>query len=183
MNNISFQGRTNLVFDNIIYDKLLNNRTKYHFTNINKKSIHEYKINSGRHFIFDPNEIKEPVIILINEKGGIFIKNPIDNLTKLLDKIDELKANTTTKLTSWIIGGQKNTQTTNKVNTLAEILCDRPDIDTSIIAGEKTVAPNITFYSKLDKFKLTLGLPPQKENFENVLEDCFDIVELNNVSI
>ena len=61
-------------------------------------------------------------------------------IDEIAGKVEELKSAAKGKLTAWIIGGEsvKNPngeKTVEAVNKVADIICDRPDIDTSILAG------------------------------------------------
>ncbi len=182
MNNISFSGKTNIIFDNKIYDRLVSNPAKRHITNVTNSLNQDYRISLRRTVLCDPNLLEGPSVILANENVGTFFNNAVFKMSEILNYIDELKKSSIDKLTAWIIGGQNSAQTTKNVNLLADILCDRPDIDASILAGQKQVVPNITLRPTSEKFNIILGLP-KKENLEGVLDDCFEIVELNNTVI
>ena len=102
-------------------------------------------------------------------------------------QIDELQKNAKEKLTAWIIGGsnyrQDNGKTIKAVNELGEVLCDRPDIDTSILAGPRfKTADGIGIQGNVGEttIVLTKGKNTDIKSPED-LEDFFDIVELNNV--
>ena len=102
-------------------------------------------------------------------------------------KIEDLQKNTTEKLTAWIIGGsnykEDNGKTIKAVNELGEVLCDRTDIDTSILAGPRfKTADGIGIQGNVGETNiiLTKGKNTDVTTPED-LEDFFDIVELNNV--
>lgn len=181
MNNISFQGRTNIKFNNQIFDTIKNTRKSNSYTNLNSSDIN-YKIINGRFITFDPNEVDKTSVLLINEKGGRFFHNAQERMLEITENIEKLKTSAKDKLTAWIIGGRSGEQTTKEVNALAEILCDRVDIDTSIIAGQKAVVPNFTLHKTLDKFEMNISLPINNVDkpIDKSLESYFDIVELNN---
>jgi hypothetical protein len=61
-------------------------------------------------------------------------------------------------------------------------LCDREDIDTSIIAGVKSIAPSMTFHQTSGRFDMTVNKPIMG-NLEDNFEKYFDIVELNNTKL
>ncbi len=182
MNNISFQGKTNLLFDSKIYDTLTTRQVRKSSTNLNISPGKDYKIHRARFSTLNPNEVNDISVLLLNEKGGMFFHCAENKIANIIDLIEKLKETAKGKLTAWIIGGHSGEQTTRKVNSLAEVLCDRPDIDTSIIAGQKSVAPNITLYPTAEKLDVTVGLKNPK-NADIDLENYFDIVELNNTSI
>lgn len=184
MNNISFQGRTNITFDKSLYNQLINNSKRQRYTNLNICKSNICNINNCKNITYDPNEKLHPGVLLIHEKGGKFFHDAQNQIDEIIDCIKDFQMIAKRNLTAWIIGGIRNEKTTRDVNKLAEILCDRTDIDTSIIAGQKTIAPNITIYSRLDELQLNIGSPAPKksENVENYLEKYFDIVELNNTS-
>lgn len=183
MNNISFQGKTNLIFDNTIYDKALAKRVNNGITYLNLRPKQNCKIFNGRYTALDLNETPEVAVLLIKEKGGIFFHNAKTKIMDILDCIDKMKASTKENLTAWIIGGKNNSQTTRDITSLAEVLCDRADIDTSIIAGKKQkLVPNITIHPTCEKLDISFSLP-DKTKLSTDLENYFDIVELNNTAI
>lgn len=185
MNNISFQGRTNLIFDNKIYDraiaKLYNHRTTY----LNHRPTDNCRIFRGKYSALDVNETQDVGVLLLgNKKDGIFFHNASEKILDILENIKKMQKNATENLTAWIIGGKNNSQTTQEVNKLAEILCDRPDIDTSIIAGKKQrLVPNITFYPAASKFDMSFSMPISRTQISKDLENYYEIVELNNAVI
>ena len=86
-------------------------------------------------------------------------------------------------MTAWIIGGnpiqsQRGTLMVETLNKIANILCDKPNIDTSILAGSKNIQENLVILPHRNDFELIL----EKEKGTK-LEDIFDIVELNNTDI
>lgn len=175
MNNISFQGKTNVIFNDSLYEQVINRQTRGGVTNLNLSVSKNYKIHNARRTTYNPNEVAEPGVLLLNEKGGMFFHDAESKIYEIFDLIEHLKNTAKNKLTAWIIGGYSNEQTIRKVNALAEVLCDRTDIDTSIIAGQKSIAPNLTIYPTTEKLDITIGLPKKDD-----LENYFDIVELNN---
>lgn len=180
MNNISFQGRTNITFNDKIYDKVMSKQTRSSFTNLNLSLGKNTKLHNARTITYDPNDAVTPAVLLINEKGGVFFHNAQDKIMKILEQIEVLKSDAKEKLTAWIIGGYNNDKTAKSVNTLAEVLCDRPDIDTSILAGQKSAVPNLTFHATTEKLDMTIGLHPNA--VEQDLDDFFSIIELNNTN-
>lgn len=179
MNNISFQGKTNVIFNNSLYDKVVTRQTGGVFTDLNLSISKNYKIHNARRTAYNPNETTEPAVLLLNEKGGVFFHNAEYKIPEIFKHIEKLKTTAKNKLTAWIIGGKCGEETTRKVNTIAEVLCDRPDIDTSIIAGQKSTAPNLTIYPTTEKLDITIDLP-KKEGCIDDLENYFEIFELNN---
>ncbi len=175
MNNISFQGKTNVIFNDSLYEQVINRQTRGGVTNLNLSISKNYKIHNARRTAYNPNESTEPAVLILNEKGGVFFHDAESKISEIFEYIQKLQTTAKDKLTAWIIGGQGGEQTTRKVNTIAEVLCDRPDIDTSIIAGQKSIAPNLTIYPTTEKLDITIGLPKKDD-----LENYFDIVELNN---
>jgi len=181
MNNISFQGRTNISFNDKTYEEIIAKLPRANFTNLNLSLGKTTKIHNAKTIIYDPNEAATPAVLLINEKDGIFFHNAQDKIRKILEKIEILKSNAKDKLTAWIIGGYNNNTTYKSVDTLAEVLCDRPDIDTSILAAQKSACPNLTFYHTTKKLDMTIGMHPNTVGQD--LEDIFNIIELNNTNI
>lgn len=185
MNNISFQGKTNLKFNTSIYNKVLSQKTGIALTNLNITNSSKCKIHNARIITYDPNENAATGVLLLNEKKGMFFHNAEGKINEIIEYVTELQQTARNKLTAWIIGGYRSEKTTNDINKLAEVLCDRGDIDTSIIAGQNSIAPNITLHHTVERLEVNLGIPAPKkgENVENYLENYFDVVELNNTSI
>ena len=74
------------------------------------------------------------------------------------------------------------------VNKIADLICDRPDIDTSILAGSKSGEDKIVLHTAKDRLDITLDKilnfnPKNQKNVEEDLEKYFDIVELNNTEL
>lgn len=184
MNNVSFQGKTQLIFNNSIYDKATTRSTCGAFTDLDKCISDTCKLRNTRWIACNPNEMASTGVMLFNEKGGMFFRNAQNKLEQIMNCIENLKDNAKNKLTAWIIGGQRGENTERTVGNLAEILCDRPDIDTSIIAGQKSISPNITFHPLADKLELSIGMSAKSpDELESALTKYYDIVELNNTSV
>ena len=105
-------------------------------------------------------------------------------LLSLEDKIDALKKISNKKLTAWIIGGKANDNKTVKaVNDVADLLCDRADIDASILVGTKnSKADSLVLYAKVGDTDVVFPKLDGVKKTED-LENAFDIVELNNVDV
>lgn len=184
MNNVSFQGKTQLIFNNSIYDKATTRCISGAFTNLDKCTGDTCKLYNTRWIACNPNEMASTGVMLFNEKGGMFFRNAQNKLDDIMECIDKLKTSAKNKLTAWIIGGPRGESTERSVGSLAEILCDRPDIDTSIIAGQKSISPNITFHPLANKLEMSLAMSAKSESeVENALTKYYDIVELNNTSV
>jgi hypothetical protein len=181
MNNISFQGTTHIKYDKT-FDRLLTRQTRGAYTNFNLSIGNNYKVHNGRFCTYDPNESPDVSVLLLNEKGGTFFHNAESKISEICKHIDELKKNTKEKLTAWIIGGYSGPNTTTRVNKISNVLCDRDDIDTSIIAGVKPLAPSMTFHQTTGRLDMTVN-KPIKGNLEDSFENYFDIVELNNTKV
>lgn len=185
MNNISFQGRTNLIFDNKIYDRAIAKRHNYASIDLNRRPTDNCRIFRSKYSALDVNETQDVGVLLLGDKkDGIFFQNASEKILDILDSIKEMQKNATENLTAWIIGGKNNSQTTQEVNTLAEILCDRADIDASIIAGKKQqLVPNMTFHPVAGKLDMSFSMPLAKTQISKDLENYYEIVELNNTTI
>jgi hypothetical protein len=180
MNNISFTGITHVKYDSAFEERLRRKRARGSAVlSLNLGTNKRHKIYNGKWTTLDPNEAKSVSVLLINKKGGEFYHNATSKMVDIVNEIDRLKTATQEKLTAWIIGGQNTSATTKDINEISEVLCDREDIDTSIIAGIKTVAPKMTFHPTMDRFDLTVNKPIQGD-LTNEFGKYFDIVELNN---
>ena len=69
-----------------------------------------------------------------------------------------------------------NGKTISAVNKFAEVLCDKPDIDTSILAGMEKAREDIVIHTRKGITELTFAKKPDAD-----LENHFNIVELNNI--
>ena len=186
MNNVSFQGHTNLVLDPDVYDKACRiTRGVYRHLSYNTNS----KLANGKIYT-SKADAQNIAVILRNEKDGIIKFVPVKGrIQKLIDeiaqKVNELKEMAKENLTAWIIGGENiespnGAKTIETLNKIADIICDRPDIDASILAGSKTGEDRIVLHTLNNKLELTLD---KKTNKTPNLEDYFDIVELNNIDL
>lgn len=183
MQNINFTGHSNLILNSKNFETLVQKAQNSHRSlKINNKC----SLNNGNIFTTISNSDNLVLIVKSDKKG--FVKHvptfgKVEKLMKeIFEKIEDLKSESKNKLTAWIIGGDsidkpKGTGTIKQVNQLAEIICDRPDIDTSIIAGSKNGAERIAIHPLIDNLNITVESPNKP------LEELFDIVELNNTDI
>ena len=193
-NNISFQGHSYLVLNPKAYDKA-REITSGAYRHL--RTDNNCKLTNGKIFTSEA-DAQNLAVIVRNEKDGILkfvptkgeIQQMLDDISK---KVEELKATAKGKLTAWIIGGEgikspNGEKTIDTLNKVANIICDRPDIDTSILAGSLKGEDKIVLHTKnnfleiiLDKF-FNLKSGKTKPD-ETDLGKYFDIVELNNTDI
>ena len=194
MNNISFQGRSSLIFNPKAYDKAIVITTgAYRHLGVNNKR----KLTNGKVLTAEA-DAQNLAVIVRNERDGITKHIPLNGrieqtIDEIARKVEELKAAAKGKLTAWIIGGESvkspnGEKTVEAVNKVADIICDKPDIDTSILAGSLKGDDKIVIHTKnnfleiiLDK-DLKLNSKNQKPEAAD-LEKYFDIVELNNTDL
>lgn len=186
MNNISFQGHSSLIINPKAYDKarITTSNAYRHLT-----ASSNCKLTNGKVFT-SKADAQHIAVIVRNEKDGIIKFVPVKGrIQKLIDeiaqKVNELKEMAKENLTAWIIGGENiespnGAKTIETLNKIADIICDRPDIDASILAGSKTGEDRIVLHTLNNKLELTLD---KKTNKTPNLEDYFDIVELNNIDL
>ena len=189
MSNVSFQGRSNLFISGEIYDQFVQKSQNTRRVITKTRVDNTLSINKPFLTLPEPDDI---IVIIRNRRNGFMKKFPVlTKIEKIADdicrQIDELQKNAKEKLTAWIIGGsnyrQDNGKTIKAVNELGEVLCDRPDIDTSILAGPRfKTADGIGIQGNVGEttIVLTKGKNTDIKSPED-LEDFFDIVELNNV--
>jgi hypothetical protein len=131
-----------------------------------------------------------PIIVLLRgDSEGIIQRYSSGRKThellyELEEKVNQLKATTQEKLTAWIIGGKPNdAKTTITTNKIADVICDRPDIDTSILVGDK-INTTGRIYIRGNSQGTEIIFPELKgiKSPEDV-EDVFDITEFNNTQI
>lgn len=194
MNNISFQGRSTLVLNPKAYDKAreLTSGAYRHLRMDNNCRLINGKIYTSK------ADAQNLAVIVRNEKDGILkfvptkgeIQQVLDEISK---KVDTLKAASKGKLTAWIIGGEaikspNGRKTVDAVNKIADIICDRPDIDTSILAGSLKGEEKIVLHTRTNLLEIILdkfvnGKTPKSKLDEKDLSKYFDIVELNNTDV
>lgn len=194
MNNISFQGRSTLVLNPKAYDKAreLTSGAYRHLRMDNNCRLINGKIFTSK------ADAQNLAVIVRNEKDGILkfvptkgeIQQVLDDISK---KVDTLKAASKGKLTAWIIGGEaikspNGGKTVDAVNKIADIICDRPDIDTSILAGSLKGEEKIVLHTRTNLLEIILdkfvnGKTPKSKLDEKDLSKYFDIVELNNTDV
>ncbi len=194
MNNISFQGRSTLVLNPKAYDKAreLTSGAYRHLRMDNNCRLINGKIFTSK------ADAQNLAVIVRNEKDGILkfvptkgeIQQVLDEISK---KVDTLKAASKGKLTAWIIGGEaikspNGGKTVDAVNKIADIICDRPDIDTSILAGSLKGEEKIVLHTRTNLLEIILdkfvnGETPKSKLDEKDLSKYFDIVELNNTDV
>ncbi len=194
MNNISFQGRSTLVLNPKAYDKAreLTSGAYRHLRMDNNCRLINGKIYTSK------ADAQNLAVIVRNEKDGILkfvptkgeIQQVLDEISK---KVDTLKAASKGKLTAWIIGGEaikspNGGKTVDAVNKIADIICDRPDIDTSILAGSLKGEEKIVLHTRTNLLEIILdkfvnGKMPKSKLDEKDLSKYFDIVELNNTDV
>ena len=193
MNNISFNGRTTLILNPKAYDEA---RTITSSTYRHLKSRNHCNLSNGKIYT-SKADAQNLAVIIRNEKDGVIKHIPVNGkiqvfVDEISQKIEELKKMSRGKLTAWIIGGeniksQNGGKTIETVNKLADVICDRPDIDTSILAGSINGEDKIVVHTKNNKLELILDkeiLPgAQKDATSSDLEKYFDIVELNNTEL
>lgn len=181
MNNVSFQGRTNILFSPDAYDKVsrVTNATYRHLTPGNKCNLTNGKVYTSS------VDVENLMVIVRNEETGFLKHVPVaDKVQKFIDdialRIEDLKSNAKEKLTAWIIGGNDyaydNGKTILTVNKLAEVVCDKPDIDASILSGMQKAREDIVIHTRKGITELTFAKKPSTD-----LENHFNIVELNNI--
>lgn len=194
MNNISFQGHSSLILNPKAYDKAIITTTgAYRHLGVNNKC----KLTNGKVFTSQA-DAQNLAVIVRNERDGIIKHIPLNGkiqqtIDEIAGKVEELKSAAKGKLTAWIIGGEsvKNPngeKTVEAVNKVADIICDRPDIDTSILAGSLKGDDKIVIHTKNNFFEIILDKalknnPKTKKPEIADLEKYFDIVEINNTDL
>lgn len=185
INNISFQGRSIIEFNPEKYKQLASkNYTKC------TRTLKSTSKNSLTNWLsYSANLDASNLIVMVRDQNKGFVKFvPTQNPnTKIIEEIaiqtEELLKKAKTKLTAWIIGGDNikganGTKTLETLDNIANEICDRPDIDTSILVGIQKAQENIVVHPLEDLLKISIERPKNTN-----LEDVFDIVELNNTTI
>ena len=184
MQNISFQGRSNLVFSNARFNELAQCVT----TERRKCSFATNQFLTKRTFGVDMETM--PVIVFVRgDNEGIIQRyssgRKVDELLyELEEKVNQLKSTAKEKLTAWIIGGKPNdAKTTITTNKIAEVICDRPDVDTSILVGD-SINTTERIYIRGNAQGTEIIFPELKGiKSSSDVENIFDITEFNNTQI
>ena len=195
MNNISFQGHSTLILSPKKYDAASEAATRIG-RHLSEKS--KCRLSNGKIFTSEADASKLAVLVR-NEKDGILKHISIndtnieDTLNNIAKSIDTLKQKAKGKLTAWIIGGDaidgiNGDRTVKTLNKAADVLCDRPDIDTSILVGSKSGDDRIFLHTFNGELEVGLDKNPKplhnmKAPIEEKMEKYFDIVELNNTDV
>ncbi len=191
MNNISFQGRTEFIINPGI-SRIIDKASQSSIAKLDKYSNSRIFLRRAAAIKTDPEHL---TVIMKNEKNGFVKYVPLkDDIEEILydihTKIETLKKSAQKdNLTAWILGGtkvreEKGNRIIKVLNEIADILCDKKDIDTSILVGSNTGEETYLIRSGVKQLKLSLDkkLKP-KANLEENLEDIFDIVELNKTNL
>lgn len=193
MNNISFQGRTLLYANSQKFKEIVNSPEVQRRTI--KSTAKTNIINKWKAYQLQLSP-ENLLVVLNSEKGGCVTHVPTNNrneeiLSELCDKIDEFTKKAKSKITAWIIGGDtvngaNGTKTIQTLDDIADIVCDKPNIDASILVGAKKGQENCTLYTRNNEIEITLDKPIKLDKNvspEENLEQIFDITELNNTEL
>lgn len=188
MNEISFQGKTTLLFKPIDLDSLP--KSVYRDLTIGNK----YRLENWKKFSANANT-NSLAVILRNEKDGVLkYVSTISNTEKILDEITaaikHLQKSAKDNLTAWIIGGhsiskgESGANTVKTLNKVADTIEKNDNIDLSILAGSKEGVDNLFIHTLSNNMELTLDKNINTKNpLNEELEKHFDIVELSNVNL
>lgn len=194
MNNVSFQGRTTLFISPERCEEVFK---KAHLAGRNLSSKNRYHLTNGATYTATANATNIIVTVGGNNTGILkhipVIKDAEEAISELVDAIYALRNKVKGKLTAWIIGGDRcngmhGEKTIQRLNKLAEELCDKPDIDTSILVGSKAGEDKFFVHPIAGKVEIGLNKNPKAIKDPNLsseekLENFFDIVELNNTTL
>ena len=191
MDKISFQGLTNFSVSPTAFRKV-ENITRFKYTNLQKGT--NCRLSRGKvcSIETDPQNL---TLIIRNDKDGFykyipFIGNNEHIMADILKGIEELKKTASNEpLTAWIVGGTKldgrqGQRVTATLEKVADVVCDRPDIDTSILVGSHTGEEVFTLNSYANHLKMALDKRIDPNNdVQAELEKIFDIVDLNKTNL
>ena len=192
MNNISFQGATNFTISPTAYDKVAET-TRKAYTNL--KKTNNCQLQGHKICALDTDPEYLTVIVRNDSNKGIFRYIPIKHniqpfIEDLSSQVDSLKASAKGKsLTAWVLGGtrlngEKGHLITNVLDKIAELICEKPNIDTSILVGSTTGEEKYILRAGTPEFRLSLDKKVNPDNnLESELGRIFDIVELNNTEL
>lgn len=192
-NNISFQGKSILYANPKKFKELVNTADVQRRTirsNAKTNVINKWKPYQLQ---LSPDNL---LVVLNSDKGGCVTHVPINRrsdeiLSGLCDKVEEFAKKTKNKLTAWIIGGDSvnganGTRTIETLDDIADIVCDKPNIDASILVGAKKGQENFAVNARNNEIEITLDKAIKLDKNttpEENLEQIFDIAELNNTEL
>ena len=191
MDKISFQGLTNFSVSPTAFRKV-EDITRFKYTNLQKGSNCRLCRGKVCSIETDPQNL---TLIVRNDKDGFykyipFIGNNERIMADILKGIEELKRTAANEpLTAWIVGGTKldgrqGQRVTATLEKVADVVCDRPDIDTSILVGSHTGEEVFTLNSYTNHLKMSLDKKINPNNdVQTELEKIFDIVDLNKTNL
>jgi hypothetical protein len=192
MNNISFQGKTDFIVSPNAYNRVAA-KTRQTYKNFLKTHNSKLYNNQVCTIKTDPENI---TVIMRNEKDSFFKYVPINEegqqniLEELAVSAEKLENSAKKdKVTAWIVGGTKidgkhGNKVVETLNRIAELICDKANIDTSILVGSKTGEEMFVLRPQVKQLRFALDKKINPKNSLNTeLENIFDVVELNNTSL
>ena len=190
MDKISFQGLTHFAIDANKYKKLrVAAESSCHRIRKDSKA----KVHKNQYWNLETSP-KNITVLGKNNFEGFQIHIPIKNniekyLLELTKKVEKLKSSAKGEsLTMWLIGGTKirsagGDTTVKTLNKIADITCDKPDIDASILVGSHTGEEKFIVHPVKNILNLIYNKNVKSKNTEAELRNIFDIVELNNIKL
>jgi len=191
MNSINFTGKTNFCISPTAYGKV-EETTRKAYTNLKNGSNCKLSNHKICALETNPNFL---TVIVRNNNDGFFkyiplIGNIQRNLGDLSKNIIRLKSSTSKEpLTAWILGGTRfDSKIGNNVsatlNKIADMICEKPDIDTSILVGSYTGKEKFILRTNTKEFKIALDKSINPQNDLSLeLEKIFDVVDLQNTKL
>lgn len=192
MDGINFCGKTQLILNENLLSDIIP-RTNARNTNIRLASSNPNLVQCK---LFTTTIDENSYTIFVrNDKEGFLHRIPLlgkaeKALEDLAIKVDKLLNQSKENFTAWIIGGSSfenpTLKSADRLNEIAEVLCDNPKIDTSILSGIKNAKEHIAI--KCRKNITELMFPTKKglskpNNPEEFFNKNFEYLELNNVEI
>ena len=191
MDKISFQGLTNFSVSPTAYKKV-EKTTRKAYTNLQRGSNCRLWKNKICALKTDPKYL---TVIVKNETDGFYryvpLKGNIENLMiDIAKEIDTLKKNAQQNpLTAWVVGGTKlespqGLKVVETLNKVADVVCDKPGIDSSILVGSHTGEEVFVLRPGVTQLKMSLdkNINPNGD-VQTELEKMFDIVDLSNTKL
>ncbi len=191
MDNISFKGLTNFSISPTAFRKV-EDITRAKYTNLHRGTNCRLTKNKVCTLETDPQNL---TLIVRNQKDGFYKYIPfIDNLDNVIADItkgiEQLKKTAADEpLTAWLVGGTKldgrqGNRVADTFNKIADVVCDRPDMDTSILVGSHTGEEMFTLHLKPEQLNMSLDKTVNQGNsVQAELENIFDIVDLKNTNL
>ena len=191
MDKISFQGLTNLSISPTGFRKV-EDSTRKAYTNLRRSTNYRLFKNQTYTVQTDPAYL---TVLVKNEDDGFYKYVPLNGkidryMEEITHRIDELRmAARKQPLTAWIIGGTRfespqGEKVVKTLNKIADTVCEKADIDASILVGSNTGEELFVIRPGVQQLKMVLDKDIKPNcKLQDEIENMFDVVDLNKTTL